>query len=278
MRFGFVTCVQLGLSCLETIRGLGSEPDLLITLRDDVATQKSGRVWLDDFATAGGNKLHKVRNINDDDAQEAIAHADLDWLFVIGWSQIVGEDVLSLPRHGCVGMHPTLLPIGRGRAPIPWAIIKGLEETGVTMFVLDTGTDTGPVIAQEAVSIEAEETASTLYAKIDIAHVELIRDTWNMFRSGAVRPFPQDDSRATEWPSRRPEDGQLNSSMTVAEMDRHVRALTPPYPGARWTNRRGQTWSIDAGTTTAETSSALDIPAEDGTYHATVVRTMEGRA
>lgn len=277
MKFGFVTCVQLGLSCLETIRELGSEPDLLVTLHDDIAEKKSGRVWLDGYAAKGNNRLVKVKNINDQDSRFAIAAAQLDWLFVIGWSQIVGEEVLRLPRLGCVGMHPTLLPEGRGRASIPWAIIKGLPQTGVTLFALDTGIDTGPVIAQQEVPIEADETASTLYTKVDLAHVALVRDTWDMFRSGSVNLVTQDDSRATEWPGRRPEDGQLTPSMTVKEMDRHVRALAPPYPGAWWTDALGRQWSIAARSTTVDTSPALDIPAADGTYRATVVRPAEDR-
>lgn len=272
MRFGFVTCVQLGLSCLESIRALGSEPDLLITLRDDVAVQKSGRIWLDDFAVAGNNKLVKVGNINDQDATAAIDAADLDWLFVIGWSQIVGEEVLALPLRGCVGMHPTLLPIGRGRASIPWSIIKGLDETGVTMFVLDSGVDTGPVLAQSAVTIEADETATTLYEKIDQLHVSLMREVWPGLASGSAEPHAQDETRATMWPGRCPEDGELLPSLTVDEMDRQVRALTAPYPSAWVREADGTTWLIDAGCTHEPDDPLMALPAIDGTYFVTVRR------
>lgn len=266
MRFGFVTCVQLGLSCLEAIRELGSEPDLLVTLRDDLAVRKSGRVWLDDFAASGENKLVKVDNINDPDAKAAIAEADLDWLFVVGWSQIVGSDVLALPRLGCIGMHPTLLPVGRGRAPIPWAIIKNLEETGVTMFVLDSGVDTGPVLAQSTVTVEADETATTLYEKVDQVHISLIREAWPALASGSAKPWVQDETKATVWPGRRPEDGQLLPTMTVDEMDRHVRALTEPYPGAWVRDTDGATWLIDAGSTQEPETVLMTVPAINGTY------------
>lgn len=275
MRFGFVTCVQLGLSCLETLRDLGSEPKLILTLQDNISKRKSGRVWLDDFAMKGRNHLVKVQNINDHDSRSAIESAKLDWLFVIGWSQIVGEETLRLPRQGCVGMHPTLLPQGRGRAPIPWAIIKGLSETGVSMFALDSGTDTGPVIAQHVVPIAKDETASTLYRKIDRGHTELIRSTWDSFLSGTVSPMAQDESRATTWPGRRPEDGHLDSTMTVQEMDRHVRALTHPYPGASWTDRNGRLWLIHAGGMVANPDCVLEIPASDGSYFPTYAHLAE---
>lgn len=275
MRFGFVTCVQLGLSCLETIRDLGSEPELLITLHDDRAQAKSGRIWLDDFAEAGANHLVKVANINGSHSRSAIAAAQLDWLFVVGWSQIVEDKILEIPRLGCVGMHPTLLPQGRGRAPIPWAIIKDLSQTGVSMFALDSGMDTGPIIAQQEVAIEQDENASTLYHKVDRAHETLIRKTWESFESGTVAPTPQDNSKATIWPGRKPEDGQLAASMTVKEMDRHVRALTPPYPGAWWRDSSGRTWLVEAGATSNVVESVLEIPAVNGTYFATAARLLE---
>ena len=139
MRFGFVTCVQLGLSCMEAIHEVGGKLDLAVTLEDNQAKAKSGRIYLDEFCARHRVPLVKARNINNADALAALEAAKLDWLFIIGWSQIAREQVLAAPRLGVVGMHPTLLPQGRGRAAIPWAILKRLEKTGVTMFKIDTG-------------------------------------------------------------------------------------------------------------------------------------------
>lgn len=267
MRFGFVTCVQLGLSCLEEISGLGANPDLVVTLRDDMARSKSGRVYLDKFCQSNGVPLVKVRHINDDESVEALTAANLDWLFIIGWSQIAGPAVLESPRLGCVGMHPTLLPQGRGRAAVPWAIIKGLDRTGVSMFVLDAGVDTGPLIAQEEVPVAPSETATTLYAKVTDAHTALIRRTWPDFASGSVVPVPQDEAAATVWPGRTPEDGQIEPTMQVAEIDALVRALAPPYPGARWIDEHGRGWRVQSGSGN-KTRGSVPIPASDGTYYA----------
>lgn len=144
MRIGFITCVRLGESCLEELAALGANLVYLGTIHDGIARNKSGRIYLDDFAEAHHVPLHKFRNMNDPDSLEVIEASDLDWLYVIGWSQMAKAEVLSIPRRGVLGIHPTLLPQGRGRASIPWAIIKGLDETGVTMFKLDDGMDTGP--------------------------------------------------------------------------------------------------------------------------------------
>lgn len=233
MRIGFVTCVRLGLVCVEEIYRIGGRLELLVTLPDDVARAKSGRITLDAVAEEHGVPLLKVRNINDPDALAGVEAANLDWLFIIGWSQIARQELLSLPRSGVLGIHPTLLPRGRGRASIPWAILKDLQTTGVTMFKLDEGTDTGPVVGQEEVTISARETATTLYDKIVDAHLQLINRTWPDFVHDKVHLTPQDDSVASTWDGRTPDDGRIDpKNMTLTQVDRLVRATSRPYPGA----------------------------------------------
>lgn len=232
MRFGFVTCVKLGLACMEEIYKIGGKLNLAITLKDDLAQKKSGRVYIDEFCGKNMIPLVKIKHINDEIAINAIKEHEIDWLFIIGWSQIAGPEVLKAPKKGCLGMHPTLLPEGRGRAAIPWAILKGLDKTGVTLFKLDENVDTGPIIAQEVVIIEPRETASTLYDKIMKAHASLISRVWNELVNNSIKLIPQDESKATYWPGRKPEDGIILPNMTTEEVDRLVRAVTHPYPGA----------------------------------------------
>lgn len=232
MRIGFVTCVRLGLACLEEIEMLGGKLELLITFRDDVATKKSGRVNLDDYAARTGTPLLKVQHINDPESIEALRSANLDWLLVIGWSQIISADALGAAKRGALGMHPTLLPKGRGRAPIPWAIIKDLTETGVTLFQLGDGADNGPIGDQISIPIAARETATSLYDKVCTGHAILMRKIWPDLLSGDLKLEPQDETEVTHWPGRKPADGQLTANMSVAEADRLVRAVTHPYPGA----------------------------------------------
>ena len=139
MNIAFTTCVRLGRSCIEAIYDLGGRLELMVTLRDDLARGESGRAYLDDLAREHGVPLLKVGHINDPEVPEALARHRIDWLFIIGWSQIAGEAVLKAPARGCIGMHPTLLPEGRGRASVPWAILKGLDRPGVSMLRLDSG-------------------------------------------------------------------------------------------------------------------------------------------
>jgi len=231
-KIGFATCVQLGLSCIEEIYRIGGKVDLLITLKDEKAKNKSGRIYLDEIAERENIPLLKISNINDQEVINALKKYEIDWLFIIGWSQIAKKRLLETPKNGCIGMHPTLLPIGRGRAAIPWAIIKGLDKTGVTMFKLDEGVDTGDIIGQGVIEINKDTTATVLYNKVNEMHVELISKYWSDIMNDKVELAKQDESKATEWPRRKPEDGEILSSMTMDQADKLVRAVTHPYPGA----------------------------------------------
>ncbi|RXJ02258.1 methionyl-tRNA formyltransferase [Anaerobacillus alkaliphilus] len=231
-KIAFATCVQLGLSCIEEIYRIGGNLDLLITLKDEKAKFKAGRIYLDEIATEHNAPLLKIDNINDQEVLIALKEHQIDWLFIIGWSQIARKDVLETPTHGCIGMHPTLLPVGRGRAAIPWAIIKGLDETGVTMFKLDQGVDTGDIIGQGVIKLDQNTTATELYQKVDDMHITLIAKYWDDIVNNIIKLTKQNDADATEWPGRKPEDGEILSSMTIDETDKLVRAVTHPYPGA----------------------------------------------
>lgn len=232
MKFAFVTCVQLGLSCIQKIYKIGGKLDLLITLHDHKAHKKAGRIYLNEFAGKNNIPLVKINHINDLAAIEAIKNYEIDWLFIIGWSQIAGKSVLEAPRLGALGIHPTLLPQGRGRSAIPWAIIKNLEYTGVTMFKLSEDVDTGPIVEQIKILIAKDETASTLYKKVNIAHETLMAIAYPKLFTGKLNWKEQDESDASYWEGRNSENDCLTNDMTVEYAEKIVRAVTHPYPGA----------------------------------------------
>lgn len=232
MKVAFCTCVQIGLSCIEAIHEIGGRFELLITLNDSKSIKKSGRVYLDDFAKKTNTPLIKINHINDSEVSDKLIEYDIDWLFIIGWSQIASKDLISIPNKGIIGAHPTLLPIGRGRAAIPWAILKGLNKTGVTFFKMNEGVDTGQILDQFEILIETYENATTLYEKVNKAHESLIKQIWPKIINNTIMGVDQNEDDATYWEGRTPSDGELNFNMTVHEVDRLVRATTYPYPGA----------------------------------------------
>lgn len=267
MKVAFCTCVQIGKSCIEEILKIDGKFDLFLTLHDDKSTKKSGRIFLDDLAKASNTPLYKLNSINDLDVANVLRDFEIDWLFIIGWSQIASSELLKIPRMGVIGAHPTLLPIGRGRAAVPWAIIKGLNKTGVTFFKMDEGVDTGDILDQFEISILPDENATTLYSKVNDAHVELIRQIWPKLISNSIFGIKQDETMASYWNGRTPSDGELFKSMSVSEVDRLVRATTRPYPGAYLQNDDGSKAIIWSGSI-KPLSNATQIEFSDGIYYA----------
>jgi methionyl-tRNA formyltransferase len=232
MKIAFCTCVQIGKSCIEAIISSGGRFELLLTLHDHKSKNKSGRIYLDEIAKNTQTPLYKLNHINDPDVAELIKKYDIDWLFIIGWSQIASSKLLNIPKKGIIGAHPTLLPIGRGRAAVPWAIIKGLNKTGVTFFKMDEGVDTGEILDQIEIPMSKNENATDLYDKVNVAHVDLIKQIWPKLIDGTVYGIKQDETLASYWEGRTPADGELLISMSLFEVDKFVRATTRPYPGA----------------------------------------------
>jgi len=232
MKFAFVTCVKIGLSCMESIYSINGKLDLIITIPDNKAKKKSGRIYVDEFAKKHNIPVLKTNHINNEIAIETIKDYNIDWLFIIGWSQIASENVINAPKLGAIGAHPTLLPVGRGRAAIPWAIIKGLNKTGVSFFKMDKGVDTGLILGQEIIPINEKETATTLYKKVNTAHEDFIKVLYKKLQENQIVALKQDESKATYWEGRKPEDGKILLKMSIEKVDRLVRATTKPYPGA----------------------------------------------
>jgi methionyl-tRNA formyltransferase len=130
-------------------------------------------------------------------------------------------------------MHPTLLPRHRGRAPIPWAILSGLTRTGVTLFeIVDSTADSGAIVGQVEVEIAPDETATSLFARLADAHVQLVRELVPQLLSRSAPRSRQDPSRASSWPKRVPADGIIDWETRAPYLHDWVRAQTRPYPGA----------------------------------------------
>lgn len=270
-RIGFITCVEVGFACMREIYEVGGKLDVVFTMPDERGTKISGRVFVEDFCKEQNCELVFMHDINAAENVKIIKSYNLDWLFIL-WSQIATPPILNALNLGALCIHPTLLPMGRGRAAIPTAILKGLRETGVTLFKIDDGIDTGPILAQERIPMAEDETATTLYSKVAQAHQTLIAKVWSELVAGRLVPVPQDDSQATVWQGRSPEDGRLRPEMTIVEVERMVRAVTKPYPGAFVRLEDGSTVRVWTGTPVGQEHSSSEgyrLQFSDGAYLAT---------
>jgi methionyl-tRNA formyltransferase len=177
MRLVGVSFDVMGRDCLAAAAEAGADVVGVVTLPEPIDPNRSGQCAFDQIAAELGARLIETADVNSPDTIAAIREVDPDLIFVVGWSQLVLDELIGLPRKGVFGMHPTLLPRHRGRAAIPWAILSGLATTGVTLFQIADGTaDSGPIVGQVEVPIERDETATTLYDKVTAAHVDLVRE------------------------------------------------------------------------------------------------------
>jgi methionyl-tRNA formyltransferase len=229
MRTVWVSFDVIGRRCLEAGREAGAEVAAIVTLPGPIDPNRSGQVAFDDL----GAPVIEAEDVNAPETVAAVHDAEPDAIFVVGWSQLVRGELIELAPRGAYGMHPTLLPRHRGRAPIPWTILSGLAKTGVTLFeIVDPTADSGPIIGRQEVEVVPDETATTLYDKLLVAHVELIRKHVPQIADGTAPRIPQDAKRASAWPKRTPADGIIDWETRAPYLGDWVRAQTRPYPGA----------------------------------------------
>ena len=231
MRTVWVSFDTIGRDCLQASAEVGAEIVGIVTLPGPVDPSRSGQCSFDDVASAYGAALIETGDVNSLDTLNALRRLEPELVFVVGWSQLVHDPFIAVAREGVFGMHPTLLPRHRGRAPIPWAILCGLARTGVTLFeIVDSTADSGAIVGQVTVDVAADETATTLFDRLAAAHVDLVREYVPQLVTGTAPRLPQDPSRASSWPKRVPADGIIDWETRAPYLDDWVRARARIVP------------------------------------------------
>ena len=175
-----------------------------------------------------------VDNINSDQTLSWIKGQRPDVVFCFGWSRLLKERLLSLAPLGVIGFHPTALPANRGRHPIVWALALGLQQTASTFFFMDQGADSGDILSQEPIDIDAIDNAASLYEKITQTALTQIDTFVPQLASGKYPHIVQDHAKSNVWRKRGRADGQIDWRMSAATIFNLVRALTRPYVGAHF--------------------------------------------
>src|SRR5919198_594589 len=132
MRLVWVSFDVMGRDCLAAAAEAGAAVAAVVTLPGPIDPNRSGQCSFDELAADLGARLIETADVNSPETIAAIREVDPDLIFVVGWSQLVMDEFIGLPRHGVFGMHPTLLPRHRGRAAIPWAILGGPRKAGLS--------------------------------------------------------------------------------------------------------------------------------------------------
>lgn len=239
MRLVFIGATEFSRRCLtaclalddiEVVGIVTAPPHFTISYRAS-GVQNVRHADLAEQAQLNGTPIITVtQGMREEGLLNAIEILRPDAFVVAGWFHMVPRSWRQLaPAYG---LHASLLPAYRGGAPLVWAMINGESQTGISMYLLDDGVDTGPIIGQQAVHIDDDDTIATLYARIDKAGVDLICENLPKLAAGTATLTPQDATPGVPYPQRSPEDGRIDWSQSAESIDRFIRAQTRPYPGA----------------------------------------------
>lgn len=232
LRVALVGAVQSTQVALRALADCGHAPALVFTIPVEKQARHSDFVDLAPLAAELDVPLVRVDDVNGPEAVAALREAAPDLLLVIGWSRLCGAEFRGIARLGTLGYHPTMLPKMRGRAALAWTILLDLERSGGTLFWMDEGVDSGPIAAQEAFDIPPGTDLHGLMALQMSALAAMIPPLMGQLERGAVPSQPQDHGEATYLAVRRAADGEIDWTRTADEIERLVRAVTRPYPGA----------------------------------------------
>jgi len=219
--------------CLNFLVDNGCKIHTLITLPSGENKHVSDYYDLHDFCKENEINVVDTKNVNTSETVEAVRSLGLDYLFTLGWSQIFKEDFINCFAKFVVGTHPSKLPYGRGRAPLPWTIIEDQKSSAVSFFKIDTGVDTGKLIFQREFDIPSRTYVKDLYATVGRELGNGFYEIYKLIASGDTIVFSeQDEKGVTVRGKRSPDDGLIEFDKMTEEIDRLIRAVGKPYPGA----------------------------------------------
>lgn len=233
MKVVFISGVLFGHSVLEHVLKNNFQISTIFSYNDSKKKFYSDIIDFDDISKKYNIPNIKVSNINDQENIELLQKLKPDLILVMGWSQLLKSEIIKIPKIGIIGSHPTELPKYRGRAPIPWSILKNLQESALTFFWIEEGIDNGHILDQQKFSISKDDDATSLYEQITEIAKDMIIKNLNCISKGEIEKTPQDESKFLEvWPKRTVEDGKIDWTQSSNYIHSLIRASTFPYPGA----------------------------------------------
>lgn len=222
---------DVGFACLETLLDRGVNVVAVYSHHD----APGETLWFPSVAERAkkaGIPLHLDADFKQENDLEVFAALIPDLILSFYYRNLVPAAAFELARLGAYNMHGSLLPKYRGRAPVNWAVALGEKETGATLHVMTALADAGDIVDQEAVPIGPDDTAAEVQARVKDAAVKILARQLDALFAGTAPRKPQDNSAATKFGRRRPQDGEIDWSRPSADVHNLVRAVSHPYPGA----------------------------------------------
>ena len=175
--------------------------------------------------------IYQPDKVKEESFVDELRKLNPDVIVVIAFGQILSNDILTLPKYGCINVHASLLPKYRGAAPIQWAVIDGEEKSGVCTMKMDEGLDTGDIIDVDEITLDPKETGGSLFDKLAKLGGELILKTLQNLEFGKATFIKQDDSKSTYAKKMTKELGHIDFSKDAESIERLIRGLNP-WPSA----------------------------------------------
>jgi UDP-4-amino-4-deoxy-L-arabinose formyltransferase / UDP-glucuronic acid dehydrogenase (UDP-4-keto-hexauronic acid decarboxylating) len=222
---------NIGCIGIEALLRHGYDVCAVFTHKDD----PKENIWFNSVAELAASKgipVFAPEDVNHPLWVRRIRHMQPDILFSFYYRHMIKPEILEIPSAGCLNLHGSLLPKYRGRCPINWVLVNGEKETGVTLHYMTAKPDDGDIVGQKKIAIADDDTAKTLFSKSEQATAELLDDVLPRLKKGTARRVAQDESKATYFGGRRPEDGHIDWTQSARDVRNLIRAVAKPYPGA----------------------------------------------
>lgn len=265
---------SIGCECLSELLEGGIEVAAVFTHEDDPDEER----WFTsvrELALKNGLAVRMPSQLAENEVK-SIRELAPDIIFSFSYRTVIPASILELAPLGAFNIHGALLPRYRGRACVNWAVLNGETRTGVTLHHMVARVDEGRIVDQESVPIGPEDTAHDVFKKMIPAAKEMLNRSLPSILKGEARGYEQDESQATYFGRRRPEDGLIDWTRTAQTVHNLVRAVTHPFPGAfsYWGEKKLFLWStrphLEAGCTTpgiVVSSSPLKVGTGSGLLH-----------
>jgi len=223
---------NVGVRCLRVLLAHGIDVPVVLTHEDN----PHETIWFDSVARVARDcDIPVIAPVDPNlpEVLERVASCKPDFAFSFYYRQMFRGPLLALAPRGALNMHGSLLPKYRGRVPVNWAIIHGEKETGATLHYMVEKPDAGDIVSQTAVPILPDDTAREVFDKVTVAAELTLDRVLPALVAGNAPRTPQDAGLASYFGARKPEDGVIDWSQSASAIHNLVRALAPPYPGAR---------------------------------------------
>lgn len=288
MKIIYMGTPDFAVAPLEAIIKAGHEVSAVVTQPD----KQKGRgkevqmTPVKQCALKHGIPILQPVKIREQETVEELKNYPADLFVVAAFGQLLSEEILSMPRFGCVNIHASLLPAYRGAAPIQWVILNGETRTGVTIQQMAKGLDTGDMLLKKTVEIDEKETGASLHDKLMLAGAELIVEVLPKIEKGELIPEKQDESKASYYGRLTKSMGLIDWNQDAVSIERLIRGLNS-WPSA-YTGYKGKTLKIwdgevipgkakeAPGTVTQVSKDSFTVAAGEGSIRVTSLQ-LEGK-